>query len=84
MDIRDSEKHERIVNVFLTRAELEGVIEDAIAKKTGIPVAVLREHGKLKIEENMEGSPAYASGYKAGFRATIPLPTPSPVEGEAP
>lgn len=75
MDIRDSEKHERVVNVFLTRGQLEAVIENAIAEKTGIPVEILREHGKLKIEANMEGSPEYQSGYKASLKATIPLPT---------
>lgn len=73
MEIRDSEKHERVVNVYLTRSQLEGIIEIAIAEKTGIPLAVLREHGKLKIEANMEGSPEYQSGYKASLKATIPL-----------
>jgi hypothetical protein len=73
MDIRDSEKHERVVNVFLTRDDLEGVIRAAIAKKTGIPEETLRKRGKLEIEKNMEGSPEYQSGYKASLRATIPL-----------
>jgi hypothetical protein len=73
MDIRDSEKHERVVSVFLTRGELEGVIRAAIAEKTGIPDETLRKHGKLEIEKNMEGSPEYQSGYKASLRATIPL-----------
>lgn len=73
MDIRDSEKHERVVSVYLTRGQLEAVIESAIAEKTGIPVEILRKHGTLKIEDNMEGSPEYRSGYKASLRATIPL-----------
>lgn len=77
MDIRDSEKHERVVSVFLSRSQLEGIIERAIAEKTGIPVEVLRKHGKVEIEENREGSPSYHSGYKASLRATIPLGPPS-------
>ena len=73
MDIQDSEKHECVVSVYLTRGELEAVIVNAIAEKTGIPLAVLRKHGSLKIEDNMEGSPEYRSGYKASLKATIPL-----------
>lgn len=73
MDVRESEKHERVVNVFLTRSELEGVIRSAIAERTGIPAETLRQYGELKIEDNMEGSPQYRSGYKASLRATIPL-----------
>lgn len=73
MDIRDSEKHERVVNVYLTRSQLEAVIENAIAEKTGIPVEMLRKYGTLKIEDNMEGSPEYRSGHKASLKATIPL-----------
>lgn len=73
VDIRDSEKHERVVNVFLTRAELEGVIRDAIAERIGIPAETLRQHGEIKIEDNMEGSPQYRSGHKASLRAIIPL-----------
>ena len=73
MEIHDTEKHERVVGVFLNRSQLEGIIERAIAEKTGIPIETLRKHGKLKIEENTEGSPSYGAGHKASFRATIPL-----------
>lgn len=73
MDIRDSENHERVVNVFLTRAELESVIRRAIADELGIPEETLRKHGELKIEDNMEGSPEYRNGHKASLRAKIPL-----------
>ena len=73
MDIRDSENHERIVNVFITKAQLESIIENAVAAKTGIAVELLRKYGKLEIEDNMEGSPSYRSGHKASLRAKIPL-----------
>lgn len=81
MDIRDNEKHERVVSVFLTRGQLESIVERAIAERTGIPVEILRKHGKLEIEENREGSPSYHSGYKASLRATIPLPVPAGADG---
>lgn len=77
MDIRDSEKHERVVDVYLTREQLDDIVERAIADRVGIPVATLRKHGKFKIEPNMCGSPEYQSGFKASLRATIPLDSPS-------
>lgn len=73
MDVRDTEKHERVLSVFIDKRHLEDIIERAVADKTGIAVETLRKHGELKIEPNMEGSPQYQSGYKATFRATIPI-----------
>lgn len=77
MNIRDSEKHERVVDVYVTREQLDDIVERAIADKVGIPVATLRKHGKFKIEPNMCGSPEHQSGYKASLRATIPLDPPA-------
>lgn len=73
MNVKDDERHERVLYVAIERAQLESIVERAIAEKTGVPVEVLRLHGKLTIEANMEGSPSYQSGHRATFRATIPL-----------
>lgn len=73
MQVTDTEKHERVLYVALRKGQLEGIIERAIAEHVGIPVEILRRHGKLTIEDNMEGSPSYRSGHCASFRATIPL-----------
>lgn len=74
MDIRDNEKHERIIDVYLTREQLDDIVERAIADRVGVPVATLRKHGRFKIEPNMYGSPECQSGFKASLRATIPIP----------
>lgn len=73
MEIKSTEKHERVLYAHLRRDQLDALIERAVAEKSGIPVETIRKYGKVEIEENTEGSPAYHSGYKATVRATIPL-----------
>lgn len=82
MQVTDTENHERVLYVSLRKGQLEGIIERAIAAHVGIDVEVLRRHGKLTIEPNMEGSPGYQSGYCASFRATIPLDVPAAPSGQ--
>lgn len=73
MEIKNTERHERVLYAHLRRGQLDGLIERAVAEESGIPVETIRKHGKVEIEKNMEGSPSYHNGYTATVRATIPL-----------
>lgn len=74
MNITNQEKHLREIFVSIDAAELTTIIRKKIAEACDLPPACLEAHGTLEIVPNMVGSPERQSGFKAVFRATIPLP----------